>query len=494
MKQPTYIYKAACAFGLGMMLYACAAPQKQLPQPTPGQQAMIDRKYGMFLHFGMNTYLNVEWSDGTAPASTYAPPADIAEKAADWVKNAKHAGMRSIVLTAKHHDGFCLWDSQYTDHDIANPAIEHKVDIVKAISDACQQEGIAFSMYYSLWDRHEPTYQADDKRVYIQYMKNQLKELMTQYGPVYELWFDGAWDRKIEDWYLQEIYDFVKSMQPDCQISTNWTLGKRPTDMQEGDSILYFPADFRLWDPYLPVENDPKIYKYKEQEYYLPFESTQTISVIGNWFNHPEDSTIRDVEELEEIFYVATRNDNCLLLNIPPATNGEQNPKAVRNILQLAQRLGIENGKEFPKQLESPQSITTNARAMASSVQQNDTLHHGANYAIDSDVSTSWTAGDSLAWLTVTLKQEAMFNQISMIIGENSIRKFSIEVEKGDDWEPVYQSDVLPENQVKSFMGYGTIDVTLSAPLSTNRFRLHIQQSNGRPSVYSIRLKAPEES
>ena len=90
--------------------------------------------------------------------------------------------MRSIVLTTKHHDGFCLWDSKYTDHDIANPAIEHKVDIVKAVSDACQKEGIAFSVYYSLWDRHEPCYQDEDKKVYIQYMKNQLQELMTGMG------------------------------------------------------------------------------------------------------------------------------------------------------------------------------------------------------------------------------------------------------------------------------------------------------------------------
>lgn len=201
---------------------------------------MIDRKYGMFLHFGMNTYLNVEWSDGTALASTYAPPADMAEKAAGWVKNAKRAGMRSIILTTKHHDGFCLWDSKYTEYDIANPTIENKVDIVKAVSDACHKEGVAFSVYYSLWDRHEPSYQKSDKRVYIQYMKNQLQELMTQYGTVHELWFDGAWDRKTEDWHLQEVYDFVKSMQPDCQISTNWTIGKRPVDMQEGILLFIF--------------------------------------------------------------------------------------------------------------------------------------------------------------------------------------------------------------------------------------------------------------
>lgn len=476
--------------GISATLYACTALQKaESPRPTKGQQAMIDRKYGMFLHFGMNTYLNVEWSDGTAPASTYAPPADIAEKAAGWVKNAKQAGMRSIVLTTKHHDGFCLWDSQYTDYDIAHPDIKNKVDIVKAVSDACKKENIAFSVYYSLWDRHEPSYRERGGKSYIQYMKNQLKELMTNYGPVHELWFDGAWDRKTEDWHLQEIYDFVKSMQPECQISTNWTIGKHPVDMQEGDSIIYFPSDFRLWDPYLPAKNDPKIYRHNGKLYYLPFESTQTISVLGSWFNHPEDSTVREVEELEEIFYVATSNDNCLLLNVPPDTNGEQNSKAIKNIMELARLLGIENGKKFPKTLSKPQSITTDATATASSIHKNDTLHYGASNAVDSDVSTSWVSGDSLATLTVVLDKEATFDKFFMITGENSIRKFAVEVEKGGSWAPVYQSDLLPETHQNSFMGYGVTQFVLPETLTARKFRMHIQQSNGHPTIYSIRLQ-----
>lgn len=114
-------------FMLTACLSSCTTQQtSRTIGPTEGQQAMIDRKYGMFLHFGMNTYLNTEWSDGSAPASTYNPPIDIAQQAAEWVKNAKTAGMRSIVLTTKHHDGFCLWDSKYTDYDIANPSITHK--------------------------------------------------------------------------------------------------------------------------------------------------------------------------------------------------------------------------------------------------------------------------------------------------------------------------------------------------------------------------------
>lgn len=458
--------------------------------PTEGQRAMIDRKYGMFLHFGMNTYLNMEWSDGTAPASTYTPPADMMEKAAMWVTNAKQAGMRSIVLTTKHHDGFCLWDSKYTDYDIANPQITHKVDIVKAVADACRKEGIAFSVYYSLWDRHEPCYRSENKDEYIEFMKCQLRELMTYYGPISELWFDGVWKRPKEEWKLQEVYDFVKKLQPDCQISTNWTLGKRPIDMQERDTIVYFPADFRLWDPYLPKQDDPKIYVHEGKEYYLPFECTQTISQIGNWFNHPEDTTVRDVEELKEIFYVATMNDNCLLLNIPPDMSGRQNPKAIANVKELARLLGIENGRPFPRKMDKPYSLMTDARAQASSICKNDTLHCGAQCAVDSDVSTAWIAQDSLADIQVSLRKESVFNTLVMTIGENSIRKYALEIkDKKGTWTQVYQSQELPLCQGESFMHYGIVKCKLPKKVRTKDFRIKVRQSNGKPTIYSIKLK-----
>lgn len=471
------------------LLSSCIPESKtNIPEPTPGQQAMIERKYGMFLHYGMNTYLNTEWSDGTAAPSTYNPPADIESKAAQWVKNAKTAGMRSIVLTTKHHDGFCLWDSKYTNYDIANPDIKIKTDIVRAVSDACQKEGIAFSIYYSLWDRHEPLYKDKDPYRYIVFMKNQLEELMTQYGPIAELWFDGAWDRRVEDWHLQEVYDHVKKLQPLCQISTNWTIGKRPADMQEGDSIIYFPSDFRLWDPFLPVKNDPKIYTYKGKEYYLPFECTQTISVLGNWFAHPEDTTVRELEELEEIFYVATANDNCLLLNIPPNIHGEQNPTAIQRINQLAVLHGFDNGKDFPEKMTLPSSLTAGSHAEATSIWKNDTIHHGPDNAIDSDVSTAWT-GDSLATLDITLAQKSAFNNMLIITGQNSILKYSIAYHSDGLWKDLYQGTVDPNTQPQSFMGYGFIELPFEQTVQTDKIRIKILASNGKPSIYSIRLR-----
>lgn len=230
-------------------------------------------------------------------------------------------------------------------------------------------------------------------------------------------------------------------------------------------------------------------FTHSGKQYYLPFESTQTISVIGNWFSHPEDTTVRDVEELADIFYTATINDNCLLLNIPPDTQGKQNPKAIENILTLARQLGIENGKPFPKELKKPQSLITDATAETTSIYKNDTLHYGPSYAVDNDVSTSWMSADSLASMTVNLRKESKFQEICLIIGENSVTQLSIDKEDNGKWVPVYQSGVIPKQRGESFMGYGTISCKLDEPISAQRLQIRILQSNGKPSIYSVRLK-----
>lgn len=465
--------------------------QPIIGKPTLGQQAMIDRKYGMFITFGINTYIDKEWSDGSHPASCYTPPANLAEQAANWVKQAKEAGMRSVLLTTKHHDGFCLWESKYTNHDIGNPSIEHKIDVVKAVSDACHKYGLSFTVYYSLWDRHEPCYKMEDKRLYIEFMKNQLKELFTNYGKIGELWFDGAWDRKTEDWYLPEIYAFIKGMQPDCQISTNWTIGRQnlPVDMKEGFEIAYFPSDFRLYDPHLPAVNDPKIYTHNGQKYYLPFECTQTISILGNWYHHDSDTTVRDLQDLEEIFYRTTVNDNCLLLNIPPGRNGKMNPVATGRIMELARLLSIENGKPFPLKLQKPQSLTSSASAEVSSIYENDTLHFGPHKIIDGDVSTAWKCNDKTGWFIIELHKEASFKEMAIIEGGNNVKQFLIEAEQNGMWQQIYKGQALSNENIGSFMGYGYGEIHLPAPVKTKKIRIAILESKNNPSIYSLRIK-----
>lgn len=151
-------------------------------KPNRSQELLMQRGYGMFIHFGVNTFSNKEWSDGTIPVDAYNPQNLDCDQ---WVKVASEAGFRYVLLVTKHHDGFCLWDSKYTDYDVASSPV--KTDVVKEVSQACKKYGLQFGIYYSLWDRHEPSYKDKDFDKYIRYMSGQLTELCSNYGPICEL-------------------------------------------------------------------------------------------------------------------------------------------------------------------------------------------------------------------------------------------------------------------------------------------------------------------
>lgn len=190
-------------------------------------------------------------------------------------------------------------------------------------------------------------------------MLGQLTELCTQYGPIGEFWFDGGWDRKqAKDWYIADLYATIRKHQPDCQIGVNWSIGRpgnpeahgvKPSEMQDGWPIRYFPSDFRLGDPLLPVKNDPKRYAHEGKTYYMPFESTVTVSAKNKWFHHTEDTQAKPVEELARLYKIATANDNLLVLNVPPARNGRLVPAQKQALLDLARKLELRPDKPLPK-------------------------------------------------------------------------------------------------------------------------------------------------
>ena len=221
-----------------VLLFILNTVNAQTHLPNPGQKTLIDRAYGMFIHFGVNTFNQIEWSDGTLPTSSYNPTQLDCDQ---WVQTAKEAGFRHIILITKHHDGFCLWDSKYTEYDVASSPV--KTDIVAEVSKACKKYDIKFGLYYSLWDRKEPTHEEKDLSNYIRFMKNQLTELLTNYGDVCELWFDGCWVKPDADWQMPEIYAHIKQLQPDCQVTVNHTIGipgrpgaiRQPEDYVKGD-------------------------------------------------------------------------------------------------------------------------------------------------------------------------------------------------------------------------------------------------------------------
>ncbi|MFP3938132.1 MAG: alpha-L-fucosidase [Phycisphaerae bacterium] len=290
--------------------------------PTEAQKTWLELQFGVFLHFGVNTFNDAEWSDGTLPAESFAPTELDCDQ---WCRAAKAAGAGYLLLVTKHHDGFCLWPSRWTDYSVA--ASPCGQDVVGLAADACRRHGLKLGLYYSLWDRHEPSYENDHG--YAIYMKRQLAELLTNYGEIVELWFDGGWKKGGVDyqdphrWYWREIYEHVKTIQPDCQIADNGTSGRK------GEIIMY-PCDFRIFEKGLPPEDDKKIYYCGGIGDYLPGESCYTLSrgtgkgrfAGGKWFYHEDDDTCQDPQWVADMISQANARGANFVINAPPDTRG----------------------------------------------------------------------------------------------------------------------------------------------------------------------------
>ena len=187
-------------------------------KPSPQQLKMLrETPFYAFIHFSPNTYTNLEWGDGTESPKIFNPTELDCDQ---WAEAVKSAGMTGMVLTAKHHDGFCLWPSKYTEHSIkSSPYKNGKGDIVKEASDACRRHGLKFGFYLSPWDRNSPLYGTDE---YNDYYKNQLTELLTNYGEIFHVWFDGACGEgpngKKQNYDMEGYFELVHKLQPNATI------------------------------------------------------------------------------------------------------------------------------------------------------------------------------------------------------------------------------------------------------------------------------------
>ena len=430
--------------------------QKIVPseRPNPTQQKMVERGYGMFIHFGINTVGETEWSDGSIPVEKYNPTKLDCDQ---WVRVAHDAGFRYVLLTTKHHEGFCLWDSKYTEYDVASSPV--KTDVVVEVSKACKKYGLKFAVYYSLWDRNAPSYKDEDPEKYVDYMCNQLTELFTNYGPICELWFDGGWDRKPEDWNMPRVYDLVKKLQPHCAIGVNHTIVYKENERKSAlpDSMItdnkyffqYFPSDFRLWDPKIAHKGDKKQYLHDGKSYYVPFEHTICISKNWSWFGKKDPIPTRSLDELEELFYWCTDNQNTLVMNIPPDQTGRIREHEANTIIDLGRRLGLKPNKPLPT---NGTFISMHAPARATSVYGKDVEKYGARMAVDGGMQTRWASADTLATLTIELDESKPFNKISIFeyqdedysqdgfscYRSNRIQEYNIAIFHQNEWRTIY--------------------------------------------------------
>jgi alpha-L-fucosidase len=317
-------------------------------KPSTYQLEQIKRKYGMFIHFGINTFYDEEWTDGSKPPLSYKP---LSVDADQWISVAKEAGMKYVIMVSKHVDGFCLWDSRYTDYDVASSG--NKTNVMEKVAQACKKYGIGMGIYYSLWDRHQNADVRDTSldRDYNRYIVNQIKEIITivnKYTAPVELWLDAGWEKKRDRWPIKEIYETVKTMAPQCQVGVNWSIGRPdnpdpdsafllPAMQKEGYPIRYFPSDFRMGDPYLPGDLDPKLFSHNGRLYYMPWETTVCIS--QKWFYNTTDTVYKTVDELFQLYKKATAQDNILIIDLPPDRNGRLREKDIQLALALGKKI-----------------------------------------------------------------------------------------------------------------------------------------------------------
>lgn len=473
--------------------------------PASRQWEWQQRECIAFIHFGMNTFTNREWGEGTEPESLFNPT-DL--DARQWAKGIRDAGFKAIIITAKHHDGFCLWPSAYTEHSVKNsPWRNGKGDVVGDLAAACREFGLKFGVYLSPWDRHEPTY--GDSPKYNEHFRNQLRELLTNYGEVCEVWFDGAngegpnGKRQVYDW--PSYYKVIRELQPGAVIfgmgpdvrwvgtesgygrETEWSIvpdvvanldsvaAASSRSNAEGDfaahggaaqqALLdgaFIPGDLTAQD----LGSRDRIMKAKSLIWY-PAETD--VSIRPGWFYHVnEDTLVKTPEKLVDIYYSSVGRNGVLLLNIPPDKRGRISDYDIASLTGMRKILS----ETFKTNLAKGAKVKASGSGPGQS----------ARLVLDGDVGTYWSAPDGVeaAVLTFDLPKQSTFDiallQENIRVGQR-IEKFRLQTWNGHSWQQFAEGTTIGYKRLLRF-----------PPVTTTRVRLLIDQSRTSPTLSNFGL------
>ena len=340
--------------------------------PSRKQLDWYEMESYAFIHFGPNTYTNKEWGNGTEAPSLFNP---VKLDCDQWVSTIKAAGMKGMVLTAKHHDGFCLWPSKYTEHSVKNSPL--KRDVVKEAADACRRGGIKFGFYLSPWDRNSAYYGTPE---YNDYFCNQLTELLTQYGDIFYVWFDNACGEGPNG--KKQVYDFpryfelIHKYQPEALIFNDFGPDIRWCGNEAGVARhaewAVVPSELCFYSPVqtgkgpMADEGDLSwIYNTERELGTMPnilysrgltFTPAEiNMSIRPGWFWHPEEEP-HSLERLFHTYLISVGANSCFHLNLPPTTDGLIDERDVKRLMELRGLLDQEFGKEIPFHLEKDET------------------------------------------------------------------------------------------------------------------------------------------
>ncbi len=412
------------------MLSSCCtdAPEPYGALPTPQQVAWQQMETNMFVHFGPNTFTGVEWGHGSESVDIFQPTELDCRQ---WVSVAKAAGMKGVIITAKHHDGFCLWPNPYSQHTVAQSTWrDGKGDILKELSEACREAGLKFGIYISPWDRNDPNYGSD---AYNDVFVGTLESALGNYGEVFEQWFDGACGegpngkRQVYDWplYHKTVYGLQENavifsdVGPGCRWVGNEYGSAGRTNWGTLDTAGFAPGK----SPALDTLNCGNVHG----QAWIPAETD--VSIRPGWFyRESEDEQVKSLAELLSIYYNSVGRNSLLLLNVPADTRGLI--PAVDSLRLLEFRAALD--EIFAVDLAEGASVeATNVRGG----------RYAAENVLDGNYDSYWATEDGVTTATVTLNlpETRTFNMVQIQeyipLGQR-IAEFRIEVRDAEgNWK-----------------------------------------------------------
>ena len=414
-------------------------------KPSPQQVEWQDLEFGVLIHFGTNTYLDREWGDGTADPQVFNPTQLNAEQ---WLRAAKAAGAKYVVLVAKHHDGFCLWPSRQTMYSVKSSPWENgNGDVVKQVSDAARKLGMKFGVYLSPWDRHEPRY--NNSAEYDDYYSAQLDELTSHYGELVEFWLDGAGS-------AGHVYNFPRIIETLCI--------KQPNTLVFADAALFEYGDIR-WagneDGEIPYEN----WNVLDRHGYLRWRPVEADTPLHkqHWFWHPNDEgTLKSVDELMSIYENTIGRGGQLMLGLAPDRRGLLPDADVKRLADF----GAAIQKRYGVHLIAKERI----------------LNSGSEAAFDNDPDTFWSApaGSRHAILEADLRKPVTFNRTLTMEWLNDgqhVEHYRIESWDGNGWRSILEGDAIGHKKIDRF-----------PPVTASRIRLKILSSSSEAHIREFEI------
>ena len=456
-------------------------PEALSPVPSPAQLRWHEMEQNAFIHFTTNTFTDLEWGFGDEDPAIFNPSSFDADQ---WITTLKDAGFKGAILTCKHHDGFCLWPSQYTEHDVSASRWKNgKGDVVKEVADACKRHGLKFGVYLSPWDRNHPEY---GRPPYIDYYRDQLKEIFTLYGPVFEMWFDGAnggtgyyggakEKRTIPgstyyDWPVTMA--LVREMEPEVLFFSDAGPGVRWVGNERG------VAGETNWNTITPdtlfagKAGTQELLNtgHPDGTHWIPAEVD--VSIRPGWFYHEkEDSLVKSAEKLFDIYLTSVGRGSTLLLNVPPDKRGLIHDKDVavlkkwRALLDAAFR----------------DDLALSAEVSASEYRGKSDRFAPSN-TNDQDPETYWTTDDGTPIASLEVSFDEVREVKYLLIQEyiklgQRVSAFNVESWKDNSWQPLSSGTTIGYKRILKFN-----------PVQTDKLRITISKSKACPVISNIEI------